>query len=166
MRWTKVNDCCECVFVNVPFKVKVFPNIPTQGVESILYYFSYNTEEQLELNCYSSIEDAKSDVENFILNHLAMYSAQVHKEFFYDNVMTWRKLKQQLDEIPEDQLDEEIKVLDTGYDWCGTPKIVKAVDDKLQNNDNGYDVTKEEASGFGDYSIVVEKGHYYLHTEL
>jgi hypothetical protein len=164
MRWTKINDHWECVFVNVPFKVLLVDKV--EFIKATLLFTEKDFwVKEISTKTYASIELAKSEVEQFILEHLAMYSAQVHQECLEANVMTWRKLKQQLDEIPEDQLDEEIKVLDTGYDWCGTPAIVKAIDDQLQNDDNGHDVTEEDI-GFCNHSVVVEKGHYYLHTEL
>lgn len=162
MRWTKVNNHWECLFVNVPFKVTVSKE--KYSVESSLYFTRLNGC-LLDKREYETVDDAKSDVESFILDHLAQYSAIVHRECLEAKVMTWRKLKEQLDQIPEDQLDEEIKVLDTGCDWCGTPAIVCAVEDQLQNEDNGHDVTEEDVD-FCNHSVVVEKGHYYLHTEL
>ncbi len=165
MKWTKIFDTWECVFTNVPFKVIVVPS--KEGVMASLSIAVREWWEVVATKHYASVELAKSEVHLFILEHLALYSAQVHRECLEANVMTWRKLKEQLDQIPEDQLNEEVKVLDTAFDWCGTPSIVKADEDQYQNDDNGHDVDVERGElDHCDHSVVVEKGHYYLHTEL
>lgn len=163
MRWTKTFNTWECTFTTVPFKVIVVPS--KEGVIASLSIAVREWWEVVATKHYASVELAKSEVHLFILEHLAQYSAIVHRECLEANVMTWRKLKEQLDQIPEDQLEEEVKVLDTATDWCGTPAIVLALDDQLQNEDNGHDVTEEDVA-FCNHSVVVEKGHYYLHTEL
>ena len=170
MRWSEITASgvkyWECVFVNVPFKVVV--ELTPQAVTSTLYLvWNHTTHIQLAKKECESVEQAKSEVESFVLDHLALYSAQVHCECLEANVMTWRKLREQLDQIPEDQLDEEVKVLDTGWDWCGTPSIVRAEEDQHKNDDNSNDLDIENTDlDFCNHSVVVEKGHYYLHTEL
>ena len=164
MRWTKVNDHWECIFVNVPFKVLLVDKV--EFIKATLLFTEKDFwVKEIATKTYPSFEVGKSEVESFVLDHLAQYSAIVHRECLKSNVMTWRKLREQLDQIPEDQLDEEVKVLDTAIDWCGTPAIVLAIEDQLQNDDNGHDVTEEDVD-FCNHSVVVEKGHYYLHTEL
>jgi len=171
MRWTKITSqhgvllYWECVFVNVPFIVRIVDE-KEYWTAGLLFQFGDHVK-LLTSETYPSIGTAKSEVESFVLNHLAQYSAQVHRECLEANVMTWRKLKEQLDQIPEDQMDEEIKVLDTGWDWCGTPSIVKAEEDQHKNDDNSNDLDIENTDlDFCNHSVVVEKGHYYLHTEL
>ena len=161
MRWTQVNNCWECVFVNVPFYVKV-----VQGkykVESRLHFVSPIPSTILTTSEYDSVEDAKSDVNNFVMNHLALYSAQVHRECLGANVMTWRKLREQLDQIPEDQLDEAINHLDTDGYWVGEPRIELADEDQYAEIDDFKDVTGNVVNP-KDYSLVVEKGKYFLST--
>lgn len=160
MKWTKLTDVWECVFVNVPFKVRVWPNGTAQ-----LFFCIDNKQWSIHIASYRAVEEAKADVNNFVLGYLASCSDQVHRECLEANTMTWRKLKEQLDEIPEEQLDEEVKVLDTAIDWCGVPSIVKAEDNQYKNDDAGHDVEGLDLD-YCNYSVVVEKGHYYLHTKL
>jgi len=155
MRWTQVNNCWECVFANVPFKVRVWQN----GTAHLFFLFGTN---QFLIHSfqYPSIEEAKADVNNFILNYLALYSAQVHRECLEANVMTWRKLKEQLDQIPENQLDEAINHLDTDGYWIGEPRIELATEDMYMEEDL-RDCTRDNLTYI---ELVVEKGKYFLST--
>ena len=155
MRWTQVNNCWECVFANVPFKVRVWQN----GTAHLFFLFGTN---QFLIHSfqYPSIEEAKADVNNFILNYLALYSAQVHRECLEANVMTWRKLKEQLDQIPENQLDEAINHLDTDGYWIGEPRIELATEDMYMEEDL-RDCTRDNLTYI---DLVVEKGKYFLST--
>lgn len=159
MRWTKVNDHWECVFVNVPFAVHIVRG--KYKIESRLYFSVFNT--VLTTSEYETVEDAKSDVENFVLNYLALYSAQVHRECLEANIMTWRKLRQQLNEIPEDQLDNLVRVLDSDGDWVGEPEIIKASQDMYKDCELGHDCTLSHGT---DDELIVEEGNYYLSIEL
>lgn len=161
MRWSEITASgvkyWECVFVNVPFKVVV--ELTPQAVTSTLYLvWNYTTHIQLAKKECESVDQAKSEVESFVLDHLALYSAQVHRECLNVNVMTWRKLKEQLDQIPEDQLDEAIRVLDSDNDWMGEPEIIKAEKDVFCDEVSSQDVSK----GYP----VVDKDHYYLSIDL
>ena len=162
MRWNEITASgvkyWECVFVNVPFKVRYYPDERMD-----LFFCKGNKEYLLHCGSSKSIETAKLEVESFVLDHLALYSAQVHRECLEANVMTWRKLKEQLEQIPEDQLDEAIRVLDSDNDWFGEPSIIKAVEDKYSLEINGHDTKYTEE----DQCIPeVENGHYYLTVEL
>lgn len=105
MRWNKITSQTglflywECVFVNVPFVVRVLPD--KAGVKAHLYLSNVYLSE-LTSKTYPSIDVAQAEVESFVLDHLAQYSAIVHRECFESKVMTWRKLREQLDQIPED----------------------------------------------------------------
>ena len=162
MRWTKTFDTWECVFVNAPFKVVIVPTV--DGAQASLSIEVRQWREVVAYKPYSSVEEAKADVNNFVLDHLALYSAQVHRECLNANVMTWRKLKEQLDQIPEDQLDEEVKVLDSSDDWYGYPEIVKANKDQFKDDDC-RNVTDFNTI-VDDQVLVVENGSYYLSIEL
>lgn len=169
MRWNEITASgvkyWECVFVNVPFKVVV--ELTPQAVTSILYLvWNHTTHIQLAKKECESIEQAKVEVESFVLDHLATYSAQVHRECLEVNVMTWRKLREQLDEIPEDQLDETIKVLDSDGDWIGEPKIINATESMWEDTTTHHDCTDSVYITKEDAEIVVEKNHYYLTVEL
>jgi len=166
MRWTEITASgvkyWECVFVNVPFKVVV--ELTPQAVTSTLYLvWNHTTHIQLAKKECESIEQAKVEVEAFVLDHLALYSAQVHRECLNANVMTWRKLKEQLEQIPEDQLDEAIRVLDSDGDWIGEPEIIKASQDMYKDSELGYDCTLSHGT---DDELVVVNSHYYLSIEL
>lgn len=80
--------------------------------------------------------------------------------------MTWRKLKQQLDGIPEDQLDEEVKVLDSDGDWVGEPKISNTTERMWRDINTYHDCTNSVYITKDDAEVVVEKGHYYLAIAL
>lgn len=163
MRWNKVISKqegllhWECVFVNVPFKVIVRESV--EGVEMTLYFTNVFLN-KLDSKTYPSIDVAQAEVESFVLDHLALYSAQVHRECLEANVMTWRKLKEQLDQIPEDQLDEAIDHLDTDGYWIGEPRIELADEDQYMENDC-RDCTGDNLT---DVDLVVEKGKYFLST--
>lgn len=166
MRWSEITASgvkyWECVFVNVPFKVVV--ELTPQAVTSTLYLvWNHTTHIQLAKKECESIEQAKSEVESFILDHLALYSAQVHRECLNTNVMTWRKLKEQLDQIPEDQLDEAINHLDTDGYWVGEPRIELADNDLFMESADCKDCSDWEPIG-EDQELVVEKGKYFLST--
>ena len=157
MRWNKINDHWECVFVNVPFKVILVDKI--EFIKATLLFTEKDFwVKEIATKTYASVELAKSEVHLFILEHLAQYSAIVHRECLEANVMTWRKLKEQMDEIPEDQLDEAIRVLDSDNDWMGEPEIIKAEKIMFCDEVSSQDVTK----GYP----VVDKDHYYLSIEL
>jgi len=162
MRWNKITSqhgvllYWECVFVNVPFIVRIVDE-KEYWKAGLLFQFGDHVK-LLTSETYPSIGTAKSEVESFVLDHLALYSAQVHRECLEANVMTWRKLKEQLDQIPEDQLDEEIKVLDSDNDWMGEPEIIKAEKNMFCDEVSSQDVSK----GYP----VVDKDHYYLSVEL
>lgn len=167
MRWNKITNqhgvllYWDCVFVNVPFLVKVFDD--AEGVKARLFFAPGNHLNPVTSKIYSSIDVAQADVENFVLDHLAQYSAIVHRECLEANVMTWRKLKEQLDQIPEDQLDEAINHLDTDGYWVGEPKVELAEEDCYAELDNAKDATGR-VDNPKDYSLVVEKGKYFLST--
>ena len=157
MRWNKINDHWECVFINVPFKVILVDKV--EFIKATLLFTEKDFwVKEIATKTYASVELAKSEVHLFILEHLALYSAQVHRECLEANVMTWRKLKEQMDEIPEDQLDEAIRVLDSDNDWMGEPEIIKAEKIMFCDEVSSQDVTK----GYP----VVDKDHYYLSIEL
>ena len=165
MRWTKITSgettlYWECNFVNVPFVVRVVPD--NAGVKAHLYYLL----QVLTSKTYPSIDVAQAEVESFVLDHLALYSAQVHRECLEANVMTWRKLKEQLKQIPEEQLDEAIRVLDSDGDWIGEPKIINADESMWKDTTTHYDCTDSVYITKEDAEIVVEKGKYYLSIEL
>ena len=162
MRWNKINDHWECVFDNVPFKVILVDKV--EFIKATLLFTEKDFwVKEIATKTYASVELAKSEVHLFILEHLAQYSAIVHRECLEANVMTWRKLREQLDQIPEDQLDRPVRVLDADWDWCGTPSIVKAEKDRYSLEDNGHDTEYTE----GVQCIPeVEEGHYYLDIEL
>lgn len=169
MRWNKITTgngtvlCWECVFENVPYTVKVYDHC--EGVMSVLYLvWNAPFSIQLDSKIYPSIDDAKYDVESFVLDHLAQYSAQVFRECFQDKIVTWRKLKEQLDQIPEDQLDEVIRILDVDNDWIGEPKIIQASQDMYEDNDH-RDCTEDNVIT-EDAKLVIENGKYYLSIEL
>lgn len=162
MRWNKINDHWECVFVNVPFKVILVDKV--EFIKATLLFTEKDFwVKEIATKTYASVELAKSEVHLFILEHLALYSAIVDRECLEANVMTWRKLREQLDQIPEDQLDEAIRVLDSDNDWFGEPSIIKAEEDKYSLEINGHDAkyTEEEQC-----IPEVEKGHHYLTIEL
>ena len=163
MRWNEITASgvkyWECVFVNVPFKVRYYPDERMD-----LFFCKGNKEYLLHCGSSKSIETAKLEVESFVLDHLALYSAQVHRECLEANVMTWRKLKEQLEQIPEDQLDDAIKVLDSSDDWHGYPEIVKA--DKDQFKDDDCRNVTDFNTIVDDQVLVVENGAYYLSIEL
>ncbi len=167
MRWNKITSAnnlflyWECVFVNVPFSVRVFDD--AEGVKARLFFTAGDQLNPITSKIYPSIDVAQAEVESFVLSHLALYSAQVHRECLEANVMTWRKLQEQLDQIPENQLDEAIRVLDSDNDWFGEPSIIKAEEDKYSLEINGHDTkyTEEEQC-----IPEVEVGHYYLDIEL
>ena len=157
MRWNKVNDHWECVFVNVPFKVILVDKV--EFIKATLLFTEKDFwMKEIATKTYATVELAKSEVHLFILEHLASYSAQVHRECLEANVMTWRKLREQLDQIPEDQLDEAIRVLDSDNDWIGEPEIIKAEKNMFCDEISSQDVSK----GYP----VVDKDHYYLTIEL
>ena len=164
MRWSKVtnlNDVVvywECIFVNIPFLVRVEPY--KDGVKAWLNFTYGNSVNPVTSKTYPSIDVAQAEVESFVLDHLALYSAQVHRECLNANVMTWRKLKEQLDQIPEDQLDEAINHLDTDGYWIGEPRIELADEDQYMENDC-RDCTGDNLT---DVDLVVEKGKYFLST--
>lgn len=162
MRWTKVNDQWQCVFVNVPFKVILVDKVEFIKATLLFTHDDFWVRE-IATKTYASVELAKSEVEQFILEHLALYSAQVHRECLEANVMTWRKLKQQLDEIPEDQLDEAINHLDTDGYWVGEPRIELADNDLFMESADCKDCSDWEPIG-EDQELVVEKGKYFLST--
>lgn len=169
MRWSEITASgvkyWECVFVNAPFKVVV--ELTPQAVTSTLYLvWNHTTHIQLAKKECESIEQAKSEVESFVLDHLALYSAQVHRECLNANIMTWRKLREQLDQIPEDQLVEAIRVLDSDNDWIGEPEIIKAVESMWEDTTTHHDCTDSVYITKEDAEIVVEKGKYYLSIQL
>lgn len=165
MRWNKIHNYWECVFVNVPFKIVVTDEI--EYMKAILYFTAGGVwNEPITSKTFPSIEVAKSEVESFVLDHLAQYSAIVHRECLEAKVMTWRKLKEQLDQIPEDQLDEEIKVLDSDGDWLGCPEIITAQESMWKDTTTNHDCTDSVYITKEDAEIVVEKGKYYLSIEL
>lgn len=162
MRWNKITSgettlYWECNFVNVPFVVRVVPN--DAGVKAHLYF----NLQALTSKTYPSIDVAQAEVHLFILEHLADYSAKVHRECLQAKVMTWRKLKEQLDQIPEDQLDERINHLDTDGYWIGEPRIELAEQDQYMDKADCTDVTNN-ITRLDDHEIVVEKGKYFLST--
>ena len=162
MRWTKINDHWECVFVNVPFKVILVDKV--EFIKATLLFTEKDFwVKEIATKTYASVELAKSEVHLFILEHLAQYSAIVHRECLEANVMTWRKLREQLDQIPEDQLDEAINHLDTDGYWVGEPRIELADEDQYAEIDDFKDVTGNVVNP-KDYSLVVEKGKYFLST--
>jgi len=167
MRWNKITSqhgvllYWECVFVNVPFIVRIVDE-KEYWKAGLLFQFGDHVK-LLTSETYPSIGTAKSEVESFVLDHLALYSAQVHRECLEANVMTWRKLKEQLDQIPEDQLDEAINHLDTDGYWVGEPRIELADEDQYAEIDDFRDVTGSVVNP-KDYSLVVEKGKYFLST--
>ncbi len=162
MRWNKINDHWECVFVNVPFKVILVDKV--EFIKATLLFTEKDFwVKEIATKTYASVELAKSEVHLFILEHLAQYSAIVHRECLEANVMTWRKLKEQLDQIPEDQLDEAIRVLDSDGDWMGEPEIIKASQDMYKDSELGHDCTLSHGT---DDELVVVNSHYYLSIEL
>lgn len=163
MKWKTINVggvSWVCEFEKVPFKVKVYPHV--KGVEAILYFIHNGSLKELTSTTYSSVDVAQVEVENFVLNHLALYSAQVHRECLEANVMTWRKLKEQLDQIPDEQLDLPINHLDTDGYWVRELRIVIAEQDQYMDNDH-RDVT-DSSIIVEDQKLVVEKGKYFLST--
>lgn len=162
MRWTKVNNHWECVFTNVPFKVLLVDKV--EFIKATLLFTEKDFwVKEIATKTYPSVEVAKSEVESFVLDHLTQYSEIIHRECLEANVMTWRKLKEQLDQIPENQLDEAIRVLDSDNDWFGEPCIVKAEEDKYSLEINGHDTKYTEKE---QCVPEVEKGHHYLTIEL
>lgn len=163
MRWIKLIDTWECSFENVPFKVVVTSS--KEGVRANLCIVGIEFWEPVTTKHYPSIDVAQAEVESFVLNHLALYSVQVHRECLNANVMTWRKLKEQLEQIPEDQLDEAIRVLDSEDDWLGEPEIIKAEKDRIKYKDGFKDCT-DYVGSWEDREIALEKGKYYLSIKL
>lgn len=167
MRWNKVTSqhgvplYWECVFVNVPFIVRVETH--SEGVKTWLYFTFGNQINPIVSKIYPSIDVAQAEVESFVLDHLAQYSAIVHRECLEAKVMTWRKLKEQLDQIPEDQLDERINHLDTDGYWIGEPRIELADEDMYMEEGDCRDVTDSNII-VGDAKLVVEKEKYFLST--
>lgn len=164
MKWNKITSgettlYWECNFVNVPFIVRVASH--SEGVMSRLYLPDVML--PLANKIYPSIDVAQAEVESFVLDHLALYSAQVHRECLEANVMTWRKLREQLDQIPEDQLDEAINHLDTDGYWVGEPRIELADNDLYMESADCKDCSDWEPIG-EDQELVVEKGKYFLST--
>ena len=162
MRWTKVNDHWECIFVNVPFKVLLVDKV--EFIKATLLFTEKDFwVKEIATKTYPSFEVGKSEVESFVLDHLAQYSAIVHRECLKSNVMTWRKLREQLDQIPEDQLDLPIHHLDTDGYWVGEPRIELAEQDQYTSEDDWRDVTDNIVRP-EDQKLVVEKGKYFLST--
>lgn len=162
MRWTKVNDHWECVFTDVPFKVLLVDKV--EFIKATLLFTEKDFwVKEIATKTYASVELAKSEVESFVLDHLAQYSAIVHRECLEAKVMTWRKLKEQLDQIPEDQLDERINHLDTDGYWVGEPRIELAKQDQYMDKADCTDVTNN-ITRLDDHEIVVEKEKYFLST--
>jgi len=165
MRWIKFSDHWECIFTNVPFKVLLVDKV--EFIKATLLFTEKDFwVKEIASKTYPSVEVAKSEVESFVLGHLAQYSAIVHRECLEVNVMTWRKLKEQLDQIPEDQLDEEINHIDTDGYWVGCPEIIKAQEAMWKDTTTNHDCTDSVYITKEDAEIVVEKGHYYLTIEL
>ena len=159
MRWNKINDHWECVFVNVPFKVILVDK--TGFIKATLLFTEKDFWiKEITTKTYPSVEVAKSEVESFILDHLAQYSAQVYHECLQDKIMTWRRLKEQLDQIPEDQLDDKINHLDPDGYWVGEPRIELAEKDFYM----GINGVNYSGSDLEDQDLVVEKGKYFLST--
>lgn len=159
MKWTKVNNQWQCVFVNVPFKVILVDKVEFIKATLLFTHDDFWVRE-IGSKTYASVELAKSEVHLFIIQQLAEYSNTVREEYIAEQVMTWRKLKQQLDEIPEDQLDLPIHHLDTDGYWVGEPKVLLAEKDmymETSNYANSILVTP-------DRDLVVEKGMYFLST--
>ena len=77
--------------------------------------------------------------------------------------MTWRKLKEQWDQIPEDQLDEAINHLDTDGYWVGDPRIELTSENQYMEKQDCRDVTGDTFIS-ENTEIVVEKGKYFLST--
>jgi len=164
MRWNKVNDHWVCRFDNVPFKVILVDKV--EFIKATLLFTEKDFwVKEIATKTYGSVELAKSEVHLFILEHLAQYSAQVHRECLEANVMTWRKLREQLDQIHEDQLDEAIRVLDSEDDWLGEPEIIKAEKDRIKYKDGFKDCT-DYVGSWEDREIALEKGKYYLSIKL
>lgn len=162
MRWTKVNDHWECVFVNVPFKVLLVDKV--EFIKATLLFTEKNFwVKEIATKTYPSFEVAKSEVESFVLDHLTQYSTIVHRECLEANVMTWRKLREQLDQIPEDQMDDPINHLDIDGYWVGEPRIELADKDQYMDEDDCRDVTDSNII-VEDAKLVVEKGKYFLST--
>ena len=167
MRWNKITSqhgvllYWECVFVNVPFIVRIVDE-KEYWKAGLLFQFGDHVK-LLTSETYPSIGTAKSEVESFVLDHLALYSAQVHRECLEANVMTWRKLKEQLDQIPEDQLDEAINHLDTDGYWVGEPRIELTECDMYADEEDRRDCTGNTFIS-DDSELVVEKGKYFLST--
>ena len=162
MKWIKFSDHWECVFVNVPFKVLLVDEI--EFIKATLLFTEQDFwMKKIATKTYSSVELAKAEVHLFILDHLAQYSEIVHHECLEANVITWRKLKEQLDQIPEDQLDEPINHLDTDGYWVGEPRVELAKQDQYAEIDDFKDVTGNVINP-KDYSLVIEKGKYFLST--
>jgi len=162
MRWNKINDHWECVFVNVPFKVILVDKVEFIKATLLFTHDDFWVRE-IGSKTYSSVELAKSEVHLFIIQQLAEYSNTVQEEYTKEQVMTWRKLKQQLDEIPEEQLDDLVRVLDSDGDWAGEPEIIKASQDMYKDCELGHDCTLSHGT---DDVLIVVKGNYYLSIEL
>ena len=167
MKWTKTEGSSSaiywhCTFTTVPFSVMITPT--HDGVLAALYLvWNDATSRVVSSSPYSSVEEAKADVNNLVMNHLAQLSAQVHRECLNANVMTWRKLKEQLDQIPEDQLDETISHLDTDGYWVGEPRVELTDCDMYADEEDYRDCTGNTFIS-EDAELVVEKGKYFLST--
>ena len=162
MKWTKVNNQWQCVFVNAPFKVILVDKVEFIKATLLFTHDDFWVKE-IGSKTYASFELAKSEVHLFIIQQLAEYGNTVREEYIAEQVMTWRKLKQQLDEIPEDQLDLPIHHLDTDGYWVGEPRVVLAEQDQYAGEDDWRDVT-DNTKWQEDHKLVVEKGKYFLST--
>ena len=71
MRWNKINDHWECVFVNVPFKVILVDKV--EFIKATLLFTEKDFwVKEIATKTYASVELAKSEVHLFILEHLAL----------------------------------------------------------------------------------------------
>lgn len=148
----------EYHFDHFPIVVKL---VESESIVELLLYFNDRIVNGMVVE---SVEKGKEQVLDFTLDSLSMITAKVYQEWQVSNVMTWRKLREQIQQIPEDQLDNPVPVLDTDGYWIGEPNIELAEKDLyMDNNSKDCSDTKFNVE---DEELVVEKGNYYLNTRV
>ena len=83
--------------------------------------------------------------------------------------MTWRELKQQLDQIPESELDKDVQAWGEDISLTGV-ELQKCNDDMYYSDDwcgecHGAADLDEEEMNSPDVHLVAERGMYHLYID-